>query len=151
MTEPDAAILLQPSLLEHIESRIRALALEISDLRAQCVAGHDQSHREWIEFGKIVSATLKEINAKVDENKAGIEEQTALLQRVQWDIDQLRLDNAHPPENSTYARFHMPIVALRQRMMAIELQVAVAIEKLDQISQSQTCSPLKQWWKRAGS
>ena len=146
MTEPGAAMLLLPSLVEHIESRIRALALEISELRAQCVAD-----KEWLEFGKIVSAMLKEINAKVDENKAGIQEQTALLERVQWDIDQFRLDNAQPPENSTYARLHMHIVALRQRMMAIELQVAVAIEKLDQINASQQCSPLKQWWKRAPS
>lgn len=123
MTAAGAAILLS----DHIRTR------EVSD----------QSHGEWVELGKVVSATLKEIDAKLDDTRAGVEEQARLLERVQWDMDQFRLDNARPPKNS-HARSHTHIVALRQRISALELQVAVATQELDRI---RTTSK-KRWWRR---
>ena len=76
-----------------------------------------------------------------------LEEQTQLLRQVQWDVDQLRLDNAHSPQNRVY----FELVALGQRIAALELRVERGIDKLEELGAPapKTCGTLRSWWRRA--
>lgn len=75
-----------------------------------------------------------------------LEEQTQLLRQVQWDVDQLRLDNAHSPQNRVY----LELVALGRRIATLELRVERAIDKLEeQARPARKCGTLRSWWRRA--
>lgn len=73
-----------------------------------------------------------------------LEEQTQLLRQVQWDVDQLRLDSAHSPQNRVY----FELVALGRRIATLELRVERAIDKIELI-EPKKCGTLRRWWRLA--
>lgn len=117
--------------LGRVVGRMRVLAAKVTELEAAHTEGlrlGEQDHRATLQ----TAALAGEAQARLRELVEQQQQQQRLLKAV---VDEVQLNAGHAlaAQNSMHARHQLHIKALRQRLLASELQQAVAVEKLEQL------------------